>query len=103
MGHECEVAESAAAGLALATSQDFDLILCDYRLATETAADVVEGLARVAPHLIERMVIATGATTDAGVVELTESHGIKLVGKPYGVEELAAIIAEARARAAARA
>ena len=101
MGHECEVAESSAEGIALAASHDFDLVLCDYRLATETAADVIEGLARVAPHLIERTVIATGATTDAGVVELTERYGLKLVGKPYGVEELAAVIAEARARVTA--
>jgi nitrogen-specific signal transduction histidine kinase len=95
MGHECATAENSTVALELATESDFDLVLCDYRLASETADAVVAGFERAAPHLIPRMVIATGATTDAGVVELTERHGLKLIAKPYGVEELSAIIERA--------
>ncbi|MBA4179472.1 MAG: hypothetical protein C0506_02690 [Anaerolinea sp.] len=101
MGHECEVADSSTAALAFAASQDFDLILCDYRLATETADTVISGLVTVAPHLIRRTIIATGATTDPGVLELAGRHGLTLIAKPYGAEELAEIIAAAQRRATA--
>jgi DNA-binding NtrC family response regulator len=94
MGHDCDVAESAAEALRLTAAANFDLILCDYRLATETADLFVDGLASAAPALIERVVIATGATTDTGVIELTERYQLKLIAKPYGVDDIARVIAE---------
>ena len=101
LGHECDTAESSAAAIELAKSKDFDLVLCDYRLATETADRVIAGFSEVAPALIERTVIATGATTDAGVVELTNRYRLQLMAKPYGAEELSRIIGEALARSTA--
>jgi DNA-binding NtrC family response regulator len=95
MGHECATAENSAVALELAEEGDFDIVLCDYRLATETADAVVAGFERVAPHLIERTIIATGATTDSGVVELTRRYNLPLMAKPYGVDELTAIIERA--------
>lgn len=97
LGHHCDTADNAGSALQLAGAGDFDLVLCDYRLATETADQVLEGFARVAPQLIPRTVIATGATTDPGVLRLVEQYGLKLVAKPYGVEELSRIIEESRA------
>lgn len=95
LGHECETADNADSALQLAGAADFDVVLCDYRLATETADRVLEGFARVAPQLIPRTVIATGATTDPGVLQIVERYGLKLLAKPYGVEELSRIIEEA--------
>ena len=95
MGHECETAENTATALALAAEIDFDVVLCDYRLATETADQVIDGFARMAPHLVPRTIIATGATTDAGVVDLTARYGLRLIAKPYGAEELLRLIAPA--------
>ena len=95
LGHQCDTAESSASALRLARSQPYDLVLCDYRLASETADDVMAGFSEVAPDLIRRTVIATGATTDAGVVELTRRYNLELIAKPYGAEELSRIIARA--------
>jgi signal transduction histidine kinase/CheY-like chemotaxis protein len=103
LGHECDTAENSSAATELARTRDYDLVLCDYRLATETADRVIAGFAEVAPALIERTIIATGATTDAGVLELTEKHNLELMAKPYGVEELSRIIGEALARSQAAA
>jgi signal transduction histidine kinase/transcriptional regulator with GAF, ATPase, and Fis domain/ActR/RegA family two-component response regulator len=100
LGHECETAENAAAALELARGHDFDVVLCDYRLATETADQVLEGFAQIAPQLIPRTIIATGATTDPGVLRVVAQYGLKLIAKPYGVEELSAIIKEAAAEKA---
>jgi signal transduction histidine kinase/ActR/RegA family two-component response regulator len=95
LGHECETAGNADAALELVDGADFDVVLCDYRLATETADRVLEGFARLAPQLIPRTVIATGATTDPGVLQIVERYGLKLLAKPYGVDELSKIIREA--------
>lgn len=97
MGHECATAESANSAIELARATDFDVVLCDYRLATETAGDVIAGFERVAPQLVARTIIATGATTDAGVVALTERYNLQLIAKPYGAEELAGLIQAASA------
>jgi len=92
MGHRCSVAADAHDALALAAANDFDLVICDYRLAGETADAVVEGLLDLSPRLRGRVVLATGATTDPGVVALTQRYDLPLLPKPYGVGEIAAVL-----------
>jgi signal transduction histidine kinase/ActR/RegA family two-component response regulator len=102
MGHECAVAEGSIEAAALAAETAFDLVLCDYRLAGETADDVLPALAAIDPGLVERIVIATGATTDSGVAVLTARYNLRLVAKPYGFDEISELVARipaARARA----
>jgi CheY-like chemotaxis protein len=100
LGHHCSVAADGPDALALAAANDFDLVICDYRLAGKTADTVVEGLLEMAPRLHNRIVIATGATTDPGVLALAQRHNLSLLAKPYGVDELARIIECAARRAA---
>jgi len=97
MGFSCEVADTSAAALARVASEQFDLVLCDYRFRGETADAVLAGFARVAPDLIARTVIATGATNDTGVAALVERYGLRLIAKPYGSEEIRAALAAVRA------
>ena len=92
MGHECAVADGSASAAALAAEGAFDLVLCDYRLAGETADDVLPALAAIDPRLVARIVIATGAVTDPGVSLLTRRHNLRLVAKPYGFDEIAELI-----------
>ncbi len=100
LGHHCSVAANGREAVALAAIDDFDLVICDYRLASETADSVVAGLLEIAPQLLDRIVIATGATTDAGVVRLTERHSLPLLAKPYGIKDLAQVIERAASRGA---
>ncbi len=119
LGHDCETAASASAALdyiaaasgshsggagtsavQLPGDEDsrgpqhgFDLIVCDYRLGTETADDVIEGIRKIAPELLSRVVIATGATTDAGVQNICERYDLQLIAKPYGSAEIARVLA----------
>ncbi len=96
MGYDCYVADSSASALEQVREHDFDLILCDYRLGIETADAVVAAFLAHAPELVGRIVIATGATTDPGVVELTARHNLRLIAKPYGFEEIARVMNEVR-------
>ncbi|PFG73179.1 GAF domain-containing protein [Tepidiforma thermophila] len=94
LGHRCLEAEKSARALELAAQADPDIVLCDYRLATETADAVFAGFEAQLPHLIPRTILATGATTDAGVAALIERYGVELLPKPYGIEDISRILRE---------
>jgi signal transduction histidine kinase/GAF domain-containing protein/CheY-like chemotaxis protein len=98
LGHDCETIESSWELADAVGQNEFDVVITDYRLGTETADAVLSMLAEIAPRLIERTTLATGATTDTGVLELTRRYNIGLVAKPYGVEQLNEILARAQAR-----
>jgi signal transduction histidine kinase len=94
LGHDSDAAATAAEAAGLARTHAYDLVLCDYRLANETADAVIAALEDVAPNLVARTVLATGATTDAGVAALTERYTMELVAKPYGLDDLARVLAD---------
>lgn len=96
-GHECSVADGPETATALADSDDFDLVLCDYRLAASSADAVLERFREVRPQLIGRTVIATGAASDVGVQELVRRHGLRVLPKPYGAEELGDLLSQVAA------
>lgn len=95
LGHDCVVADGARAALAVENIEAFDLILCDYRLATETADIVVGSIAEHRPQVLPRVVIATGATTDSGVLELTRRFNLRLLAKPYGIDDIEELMGRA--------
>ncbi|GAB4337374.1 MAG: hypothetical protein Kow0010_25510 [Dehalococcoidia bacterium] len=88
IGHRCETAGSAQEAIARARTQDYDVVLCDFRLGADSAESVVRRFAEEAPHLVPRTVIATGATTEPGVLELAAEYNLRLIAKPYGMNEL---------------
>jgi len=96
-GHECSVADGPDTATALANSDDFDLVLCDYRLAASSADAVLERFRDVRPQLVARTVIATGAASDTGVQELVRRHGLRVLPKPYGAEELGELLSDVAA------
>ena len=100
LGHDCETVGTSAEVAEVVATRDFDLVLCDYRLATETADEVLATLDAKAAQLIHRTVLATGAMTDSGVMALRERYGLSVVAKPYGIEELRQILATAAGVAA---
>jgi CheY-like chemotaxis protein len=95
LGHACDTAGTAADAAELAAAINYDLVICDYRLAGETADDVVAALEAVAPQLLPRTVVATGATADPSVIELVALHGLHLIAKPYGKSEIEALLRNA--------
>ncbi len=94
LGHRCSVADGPAAAAALVASDSFDIVLCDYRLAGASGDDVLETFVEVAPWLVDRTIIATGAASDAGVQQLSQRFGLPVLPKPYGTDELAALFEE---------
>ncbi len=94
MGHECAVAGTPTEAQELASRERFDLVLCDYRLGSAVADEVIEAFQLLDPGLIERTVLATGAMNDEGVQQLIERYHLRLLPKPYGADELAELLNE---------
>jgi len=100
LGHSCVPVSNSDEAARAAAGRAFDVVICDYRLGAETAHTAVEALAGAAPGLLQRTIIATGATTDPGVVDLVTRRGLRLMAKPFGAQELERIFAEELARPA---
>jgi signal transduction histidine kinase/CheY-like chemotaxis protein len=93
LGHDVVTAANVDEALGAVCRTDFDSIICDYRLGSETATQFVDRLpAERAGSITETMIIATGATTDSGVSKLVERCGLRLLPKPFGLEQLRAVL-----------
>ncbi|HXU24677.1 MAG TPA: hypothetical protein VN697_11665, partial [Tepidiformaceae bacterium] len=57
------------------------------------ADTIIDALAAARPALLSRVVIATGAASDAGVVDIVNRYHLRLLSKPYGIDEISALLA----------
>ena len=89
LGHHCAVAPDAESALVRLEEEPIDVVMCDYRLGEQTADRLLAELLARYPGLERRVILCTGATTDRGVEELVERHGLSLLAKPFGKADLA--------------
>jgi len=94
-GHTVERASTAADGIGLGTTFDFDLVLLDLMLPDGNGIDVLQQIRAVRPELPVIIVSALGETDDK--VDLLDAGADDYLVKPFAFAELAA-----RVRAATR-
>ena len=92
-GHEVEVAENAAAGLAAVGRRAFDLVLCDINLPDQDGVSLL-------PKLIDRDPAPTVLLITAYPSIDTAVRGMKLgardyIGKPFSPDELRLVVSRA--------
>ena len=87
-------ADSAEAGLALASAQRCDLVLTDFRLPGLSGLELVKRLHAAQPRLPIIMMTAHGTTETA--IEATKLGAYDYLLKPFDMPELLALIAKAR-------
>ncbi len=92
-GHEVEVAETAAAGLAAIGRRPFDLVLCDINLPDQDGVSLL-------PKLLDRDPAPTVLLITAYPSIDTAVRGMKLgardyLGKPFSPDELRLVVARA--------
>ena len=85
-GHRVSVAESGAAGIALAAGA-YDLVLLDYRLGDMTGAEVLPALIEAAPT--RPVVLLTGTEDPEATGGLLDAGAAAVVTKPFDPEALA--------------
>jgi CheY-like chemotaxis protein len=101
LGRDYEVTATTSAKEALrqlGARETFDLILCDMMMPEMTGAEVHARLALVAPELLARVVFITGGTFTPGADAFVAQPGIRVLAKPFNLDDLRAVAREHRHR-----
>ena len=98
-GHAVDVAASGEAALECLQDRDYSAIICDLRMPHLDGPGLYEKLKSVKPHLVERMIFATGDLLNAETERFLTASGRPCVEKPFlpqQIRELVEDLAEGR-------
>jgi DNA-binding response OmpR family regulator len=88
-GYACAAAHSAAEGIRLLESGEFDGIISDMRTpGGVSGADVHAWIVKNRPHLKDRMLFITGDTVNDDTMKALVLTGVPYIEKPFRVGEL---------------
>jgi two-component system response regulator RegA len=92
-GHRVATANNIEAALSLATAQDFDAVVLDLRLGTESGLHLIEPLRTCQPQV--RIVLLTGYASIATAVAAIKLGAVQYLPKPASVDEILAALGDA--------
>ncbi|WP_119154967.1 PAS domain-containing protein [Caldimonas tepidiphila] len=98
LGHRAVAAADGPAGLALIEEEVPDLVLLDFLMPVMNGAEVASAMRRRFPRM--PIVLASGHA-DSAEIRTVLGPGVRMLRKPFGIEELAAAIERVRAETAA--
>lgn len=85
-GHEVEVAYSGNSGLKMFTSEEFDLVLCDFRLPDKDGLEMIRALKKIKPYV---PIILVTAYSDVKIaVQVVKMGAFEYVAKPILPDEI---------------
>ena len=82
-GHRVEVAGSGRAALQRLDNADYDAIICDLRMPLLDGPGLFQALKAVKPHLLERVIFATGDLLNEQTDRFLKESGRPCVEKPF--------------------
>jgi CheY-like chemotaxis protein len=85
-------AGSGPEALDLIEAGDFDGMVCDHRMPGMSGTEVYERIAAIRPELARHFVLMSGDMLNPELVAFTEETGVRLLGKPFEMEALHAIL-----------
>jgi DNA-binding response OmpR family regulator len=94
--HDVTVFNDPVEAMALVRSgHEFDVILCDLMMPRLNGVQLHRELSEVAPAQVPALVLMTGGSVPRDAVALIAS-GVPSLCKPFGIDELRAVIAQVR-------
>src|SRR5690606_6730413 len=94
-GYETDVAHNGAKGLAKFNEDDFDIVLCDFRLGDKDGKDVLLKIKELKPKTI--VIIITGYSDIKVAVDVIKLGAIDYTTKPLIPDEVINVIEKALA------
>ena len=91
-GREPVVARSGAEAIDLAADASIGLVITDQRMSDMTGLDVYRAVVARRPDLADRFVLTTGDVESHQLQEFAAEHGTPILGKPFTIDELKAIV-----------
>jgi two-component system NtrC family sensor kinase len=93
-GHTVDVARDGREAYRRATTESFDLIICDLRMPQLGGRDLYDTLAREYPDIAARVIFATGDTVRGDTLQFLESLGRPFLHKPFALAELRRVLGD---------
>jgi len=94
LGYDVEAAQDGADGLARLARERFDLVVTDLRMPHLDGWDVLDSARAIAPGI--PVIMVTGAAEDEDL-ERARAQGVRLLAKPFTLQELKAAVRDALA------
>ena len=95
-GYEAEVAHNAAKGIAKVSENNFDIVLCDFRLGDKDGRDVLVKIKEINPDTI--VIIITGYSDIKTAVDVIKLGAFDYITKPLIPDEVVSVIEKALAK-----
>lgn len=92
-GYETEVAHSGAKGIAKVKEENFDVVLCDFRLGDKEGKEVLTEIKAFRPQLI--VIIITGYSDIKTAVDVIKQGAFDYITKPLIPDEVLNVISKA--------
>jgi two-component system, NtrC family, response regulator HydG len=92
-GYEVKVSTQGKSGLNLLKEENFDLVICDYRLGDLNGGDVLEEIKGIAPN--SEVIFMTAYANIRVAVELVKSGAFHYLEKPLNPDELLDVVERA--------
>lgn len=92
-GFETEAAHTGHKGLARFQEQQFDIVLCDFRLGDKDGKDVLQEIKSISPHTI--VIIITGYSDIKTAVDVIKMGAFDYITKPLIPDEVLNVISKA--------
>ena len=96
--HDVTTLADGDAAIAKIVADDFDLVLCDLMMPGKSGMDVYHEVVERRPELAKRFVFISGGASTAEAEQFLEEHASKRLDKPFGMDSLRRLVAEAARR-----
>ncbi|MBN1862169.1 MAG: response regulator [Dehalococcoidales bacterium] len=91
-GFEVEVAGNGRVAQERLRGGDYELVLLDIKTPVMDGRDFYRFLVKERPELARRVIFTTGDVVDRGIGDFIRLSGRPLLAKPFGSEELKAVV-----------
>lgn len=95
-GYEADVAHNAAKGISKFTEENFDIVLCDYRLGDKDGKDVLIKIKEINPQAV--VIIITGYSDIKTAVDVIKLGAFDYITKPLIPDEVLNVIEKSQAQ-----
>jgi CheY-like chemotaxis protein len=95
LGYDVEWVTSCETALEKIRETRYDVILSDFLMPSMNGQRFYEEIGRLQPALLKRIVFVTGDTISLPTMKFLKSTQVPFLSKPFKIEELEALLAEA--------
>jgi CheY-like chemotaxis protein len=96
--HDVTTESDGDSAIAKIVEGDYDLVLCDLMMPGKSGMEVYNEVVARRPELAERFVFISGGASTAEAERFLEEHATERLDKPFGMESLRRLVADAAKR-----